>query len=90
MDRKTPHKCTAKPGPVAVVQELPQTPRERKIEELALSKITALEHIATAISQYSNTEKVQTTVPGLLTATPLLLVITLMLRNISILSTTRL
>lgn len=55
-DRVTPHICEGqqKQQAVQVVQQLPQTAREKRIDELALMKITALDRIGTALEKNNN------------------------------------
>jgi hypothetical protein len=57
MDQKTPHKCKVA---VAVVNGLPQTAREKRIEELALKKIDAINSIASAIRELAKAIQQQT------------------------------
>ena len=50
MDKKTPHMCKGiqQQNTIQVVKELPQTTREKRIDELAVTRTAAFERIATA------------------------------------------
>jgi hypothetical protein len=54
MDKKTIHSCKGVQPQQQLVNELPQTPREKRIDELAVARTAALERIAAAIEKNDN------------------------------------
>src|SRR5215471_133058 len=56
MDKKTPHMCKGiqQQNTIQVVKELPQTTREKRIDELAVTRTAAFERIAAALEKSDN------------------------------------
>src|SRR5215467_13813397 len=56
MDKKTPHMCKGiqQQNTIQVVKELPQTTREKRIDELAVTRTAAFERIAADLEKNNN------------------------------------
>jgi hypothetical protein len=55
MDKKTPHVCkSVNAQTLKTVQELPQTAREKRIDELAVTRTATFERIAVALEKNNN------------------------------------
>jgi hypothetical protein len=53
LDKITPHSCKGVKN-VQTIQELPQTPVQKRIDELALMKIASFDKIAAALERNNN------------------------------------